>query len=650
MEKEFGAKEHTKKYSMTQNIILPIGLSLILSLSNYYCDNKKDNEWIQKKDKIEKIDTKKIDKIRDKWIEEIEKNKLSEWLKTFFLLEKIYLEIHDDKELQDIYRLIGIIFLRQEKTEEAIKYFEKSLEIAKKYNNKRRIIFLYACIGETYQKSWKDSIAISTFLQWRNVANKIENPNTKEIESKVIIGTDIARRYLKKANNTELAKQYRKECIKLNQKINNINNTIILQYDIGDYNMYVKKEKEVLKYYREWLRLAKEHKLKSQQKRWYNKLYHRYKKNNNPAEALKYKELEDSLKYEIINEESIQQINELNIKYETEKKDNEIKLQNATIEKQAEQKKKILWTAIGALIAALGASRGTITALKSKNKEKKHKIELQNINKELVRKNKNITDSIHYAKRIQENFLQNPEELKKLFPESFMLFKPKDIVSGDFYRFKETKSGKKIIAAVDCTGHGVPGAFLTFIGNNILNDSIEEGKENPGEILDYLSENINKQLKKKDNFQGDAIKDAMDIAIFSYNPKTNEFESAGAYNTIYIFKKGQMQKIKGDKLAIGSEEKTQYTNQKLTIEPGSTVYLWTDGFADQFWGPNGKKMMKKRMTRLLEDLQKMYVMPGEEQKRFLTMEEQKEKIEAFFNEWKGDNEQTDDILLIGIKV
>lgn len=105
--------------------------------------------------------------------------------------------------------------------------------------------------------------------------------------------------------------------------------------------------------------------------------------------------------------------------------------------------------------------------------------QLEAANRELAYKNKSITDSIHYAKRIQERFLQHPEELKKLFPESFMFYQPKDIVNGDFYRFKETPSGKKIIAAVDCTGHGVPGAFLTIIGNNILNDSIEAGKEKP---------------------------------------------------------------------------------------------------------------------------------------------------------------------------
>ena len=656
-------ERYKNKISNLKTTIPLIGLSLLTLLNS--CEN---NE--QKKSRESPIQNEMIEnnmkKLKTEAENNFQHNNFSESLNEFFQLLK-YQEAKNDTEwIRRTNRRIGMIFLRQEKTEEALDYFIKCLPLAKQIGYNAGIIITQAHIWEVYEKLGKDTLSIKTFMEWRKFAESIKNPDTTAIKAKIILGTDIARRYLKKENNPELAKQYRKECIKLNQQTNNIENTITLKYDIGDYNLHTKNTQEVFKYYLEWFQLAKENNNSRREEVWCSKISNRYKENNSPEEALKYKELEDSLKDIRINKESINQVNELNIQYETEKKEQQITLQQTEIDKQSEQKKRMLWTTIASLIAALGlGSTGAMfyrqkRQLRRKNIEidrQKQKVETQNRaldekNQIIEQKNKNITDSINYAKYIQNAALQNPEHLKKMFPESFMFFQPKDIVSWDFYRFREIPSGKKFIAAVDCTGHGVPGAFLSFIGNNILNDAIKDGKDNPADILNYLSSWISKQLQKN-SYQADAIKDAMDIAICSYDPQTGILETAGAYNAIYIFNDHEMIETKPDKRPIGTDFTTcfnGYRNHQIQVKPGNTIYLGSDGYADQFGWPNNKKMLVKRLKTLLKDLQRIQEIPGETERRKLTMDEQHQKLKEFFQQRRGDDEQTDDVLVIGIKV
>jgi len=263
---------------------------------------------------------------------------------------------------------------------------------------------------------------------------------------------------------------------------------------------------------------------------------------------LKYKELEDSLKDIRINEESINQVNELNIQYETEKKEQQITLQQTEIDKQSEQKKRMLWTAIASLIAALGlGSAGAMfykqkRQLRRKNIEierQKQKVEIQN--NIISKKNNDMKESIDAGKQVQEKIvLSRPEYIKKLFPESFVLFKPRDGVSGDFYRFKETKSGKKLFAAVDCTGHGIPGAFVSFSGSKILDGAVEKGLEKPSDILSYLDDEII-SLQKEEGQKDVFAKYGMDIALCSRDETTKTLEYSGAVNPIYIINRDDKQ-------------------------------------------------------------------------------------------------------------
>ena len=258
----------------------------------------------------------------------------------------------------------------------------------------------------------------------------------------------------------------------------------------------------------------------------------------------------------------------------------------------------------------------------------------------IEQKNKDILDSINYAKRIQEAIFPPEELVKELLPQSFVLFKPKDIISGDFY-WVEKFNDKTFIAAADCTGHGVPGALMSIIGYNLLSKSINEhGYTKPDEILNELSNGINKTLRQ--NAENYGVKDTMDIALCSINRLTNTLEYAGAYNSLYLIRNNKLIKIPADRFPIGvflSGELQKFTNHEIALEKGDTIYLFSDGYADQFGGPKGKKLKYKGFEEILLAMQ------------HLPINEQKHLLDKTIEEWKWMSEdQTDDILIIGIRI
>ena len=209
-------------------------------------------------------------------------------------------------------------------------------------------------------------------------------------------------------------------------------------------------------------------------------------------------------------------------------------------------------------------------------------------------RNRDITDSITYAKRIQFAIL--PSDIP--FSKTFIVFKPKDIVSGDFY-WMNIAGGKEFLAAVDCTGHGVPGAFMSFIGYTSLNKIIiEQGIYKPSDILNRLNEEVATTLHQKGE---DIVNDGMDIALICYSPETGILEYAGAFNPLIVVRKGELIEIKADRFAIGratGSEKT-FTNHEIQLEEGDALYLYSDGYADQFGGPEGKKFKTAALKELL---------------------------------------------------
>ena len=266
--------------------------------------------------------------------------------------------------------------------------------------------------------------------------------------------------------------------------------------------------------------------------------------------------------------------------------------------------------------------------------------------KELVEeKQKEIVDSINYAKRIQLSILPPAAEMKEGLGDHFVLYKPKDIVSGDFYWMvqtatSDTKKRLTVVAAVDCTGHGVPGALMSIISHTLLNQTIKNPDINtPAEALNYINHELPKNLKAQQ--KGEIIRDGMDISMCAFDFGSREIQFAGANNALYVYADNELKEIKADKQSISgstAEEKKPFSNHQLQLKAGDVVYLFTDGYADQFGGPRGKKFKYKQLEQLLHEI------------HALPMAEQKKILDQRFESWRGELEQVDDVTFIGVRL
>ena len=258
---------------------------------------------------------------------------------------------------------------------------------------------------------------------------------------------------------------------------------------------------------------------------------------------------------------------------------------------------------------------------------------------ELALKNKNITDSINYAQRIQSALMPSEKQFKSIFPDSFILHIPRDIVSGDFYWINEIKDNI-FMAAVDCTGHGVPGAFVSIIGFELFRKMTNiEGIKKPSEILNSLNKDFQEVFKDVENI---TLRDGMDVAFCSINRKTKALEFAGAFNPLYLIRNNSITEVKGDRNPVGLDHpdysESEFTNHTIQLQTGDVFYIFSDGFADQFGGPEGKKYKYRRFRHLLLAL------------HHLPMKRQHDYLSKSIVEWKGDLDQVDDILVIGIRI
>ena len=264
--------------------------------------------------------------------------------------------------------------------------------------------------------------------------------------------------------------------------------------------------------------------------------------------------------------------------------------------------------------------------------------ELNDANVTIERKNKDITDSINYAKRIQSALLPDDTEMRYAFDSFFHLYKPKDIVSGDFYWFHDF--GEMIVCAVgDCTGHGVPGALMsvicvTQINKHVKSDAVQAPEHALQLINNGIVETLRQQVVNVNSYDG------MDIAMCAYNKKTGELNYAGAYRPLIIVRNKKLMEYSPNRFSLGGEilPKSKYKGHTINLKPNDCVYMFTDGYPDQFGGPKGKKYMTKRFKQLLVEISE------------LPFEKQREKLETNFREWRQNHEQVDDILVMGFKV
>lgn len=523
---------------------------------------------------------------------------------------------------------LGIAFYYQGNYKKAAYYWENSLETNP---NKASSDYISNCtnLGQAYVALGnyeKATICLKKALAYYATNKKSVN------YTNALMG--IANIEFKRKNYNE-ALIYYSEIITIREEGNTRNNDLATAYlNLSLTYGNLGKHKEAIEYGLKGHQKALESEDNYVLLHVYENLSAVYAKAGNYEKAYDFSQLFTNLKDSLSGLESQKQINELDKKYQTEKKEKENQLLNKQLEiQQIQGKQQQFFLIISAVILVLIAFLSIILYRQNKQKQRVN-LKLEIKNKIIEEQHKDIIDSINYAKRIQQAILKEEEHVSVHLPPHFILFKPKDIVSGDFYWALE-KAEYLYVTAADCTGHGVPGAFLTMLGISYLNE-INACEEilTPAEILYQLRDKIVKELSR----QG-TTKDGMDISLMRLNLKTNEIMWAGAFNPLWYIEKGILKEIKANKQPIGYvEEPKPFTNHTLHLSTNDTIYLFTDGFADQFGGEKGKKYKYKQLEEnLLANSNK-------------SLEEQKQLLTTSFNNWKGNLEQVDDVTIIGIKI
>jgi serine phosphatase RsbU (regulator of sigma subunit)/tetratricopeptide (TPR) repeat protein len=549
----------------------------------------------------------------------------------YFKALKIFEESNNKTAIAACYRNIGWIYFNQNNYPLALQYYFKSLDINLALKNKLEI-------GQNY-----NDIAII------NIHSKHYNEAIDYLQKSLAIQTELKNKEGIVANygnlalvyegmgKTDLAAENIIKSAKIAEEIGSKQHLAISYCNLGALYAKTGKFDLAVQTLNKALEFAKEIKYKQSISDCYENFAMLYYKKKDFQKAYLYADSVSSMKDSIFDEDANRQVNEMTIKYETEKKEcmiNSLEKDKALSEQKFTQEKnfKIFLVCFCIMIAGFA-----FILLRGNLEKKKANDALSHAYKEIEVKNKDITDSISYSKRIQEACLP-PKEMKyELFPDSFILSKPKDIVSGDFYWFTE-KNGKRLIAVCDCTGHGVPGALMSMIGNNFLNQIVnEKGITDVAEILNALHLEVRKALKQHEHPES---RDGMDIALIGFNSET-EIEYAGAHRPLWIIKSNVLQEIKPDRYSIGglqTENERIFKKINISFSKEDTIYLFSDGYTDQFGGTNGKKFTTKNFKDLLMNI---HTDP---------MPMQEAVIDQTIEKWKGNREQVDDILVIGIRV
>ncbi|GAB4304657.1 MAG: hypothetical protein Kow0068_26320 [Marinilabiliales bacterium] len=337
---------------------------------------------------------------------------------------------------------------------------------------------------------------------------------------------------------------------------------------------------------------------------------------------------------QINNEKASKKIAELEAAIEAKKQEQKIALLEK--DKEFQEKTKLYYLYIGVVLILLFVAM--VLFIYNRYKMKKKSAEALEVKNRIIEeKNKDIMDSIRYAKKIQEAILPPISYIRQYFPDSFVFYLPKDVVAGDFYWMNE-HNNKYMIAACDCTGHGVPGAMVSVMCCNFLNRVVKElNITDPGEILNKVRELVVENFKKSES----QMKDGMDISLCVFEKGNNSLLWAGANNSLWIVRNNsdKVEEIKADKQPVGNHfEMKPFTTHKINFSKGDLFYLYSDGYADQFGGEKGKKFKSSNFKKLMIQVSTV------------DLDSQKNTLVDTFNNWKGNNEQVDDVTVVGIRV
>ena len=597
---------------------------------------------------------------------------------------KLREEIGDKQGMANAYHIIGYIHENQGDIPLALEYYHKSLQLREKIGDKQGMAQSYNNVGMIHKIQGDSTLALEYYLKSLKIAEEIG-----EKQGIAASYNNIGMIY-KDQGDIPLALEYYHKSLKAYEEIDHKKGMANSYHNIGLIYHDQEDIPHALKYYHKSLKikeeiedkqgvantlanlgtvyldqgklvdakkmglygfqLAQELGFPDQIGRNARLLTKVYIKEGNYKLAFDMRNLEFQMRDSLRSEENIKATIQQQAKFEYEKqqaiKDAEHEKQIVIEQEEKEKQQIITYATAGGLVLVILFSVFVFNRLQVTKKQKliieeqKYEVEAQKAvvekaHTELEEKNKEITDSITYAKRIQNAILPSDKTVKEYLPNNFVLYIPKDIIAGDFY-WMEHKDDNILFAAADCTGHGVPGAMVSVVCNNALNRSVREyGLTNPAEILNKTREIVVQEFEKSD----DDVKDGMDISLCSLDFNNQTLKWCGANNPLWIVRKGKLIETKPDKQPIGKVDNPQsFTTHTIELQKGDTIYIFTDGFADQFGGEKGKKFMYKPFKELLLSIQEK------------TMDEQKIVLEQHFESWRRSLEQVDDVCVIGIRV
>lgn len=547
-----------------------------------------------------------------------------EGLRHYFLALKIREELKDSAVMLEINNLMGIAYSYQGKHQEGKRFFTDALKLAKAMRRKKDIATCSNNIGVAC-KNLGNYAEAAEYYEMARVAFEEEGRK----DGIAAAYSNIGAMQVNLGNYAEALELFMK-AKKIFTEMNNMRGIAGTHTNMADLYAAQEKYSLAIEHYMQGIAIAQKEKNKVNVRNAYEGLYKVYEKQGNFAEAFRIFKAYTALKDSLVNEEGNSKIREIERRYENEKHDRAIEIQRLELSRQEEQLKK------NRIMLIAGAGGTVLILVLLLVLYNRYQIK-QRANRELEEKRREIQDSINYAKQIQRAILPKPGDILSSL-RCFGLYKPKDVVSGDFYWFARN-NGKVLIAAADCTGHGVPGAFMSMIGIDKLNNAVQEKQlYKPGEILASLNKGIKQSLKQDEH--DSVLRDGMDIALCCFDFNIGKLEYAGANRPLILVRNGELTEIKPTKAAIGgwTDNETVFNNNELHLQKGDTIYIFTDGYADQVGGEKGKKIMTKKFKEMLVSIQ------------HLEMEEQEKELDRMFNDWKGSLEQVDDVLVIGIRI
>jgi serine phosphatase RsbU (regulator of sigma subunit) len=582
---------------------------------------------------------------------------LDEALKAYFTAVTLADSLGNDTLLAEVYRTIGIKYKNAENSILAIKYLNESLAISMNLSDSLGILNACMTMGNAYKNISNYDSALYYYDRSLTISNLTDYPRGAAGNY-----NNIGNVYLRQ-DSFDVALDYFFLALEINQSEKNEKWVSYNYNNIGNAFYKIEKYDQAIIYLNKSIAIKdrlNDQEGKVQSLLWLSEVYE--KKGNH---RLAYKNLLEhvELKGSFQDAERLKMADELEARFQNEKKEAQINaleaeqsLQQVVIASQTKDlehqeelraKEANLIYALGFIMLSLLVT--IIVFWRNNRQKKKYNEQLETKNSEinkanreieearvnLERKNKEVTDSINYAKRIQAAILPSEKTLETHLNEAFVLYMPKDIVAGDFY-WTERVADTLLFAVADCTGHGVPGAMVSVICHNALNSCINQlGLTDPGEILDETTQLVLKQFEKSEQ----EVRDGMDIALCSFNIKTRELKFSGANTPLWVVRNEEVIKYKATRQPVGNHTtRVNFDTHIIPIQKGDWLYMSSDGYSDQFGGDRGKKFLNKRFRELLLSISKK------------SIKEQSNHLKTTFEDWKQDYEQVDDVCVMGARV